>query len=384
VRSANSVIYDPRVWKIVKSLSKRYRVTALGWDREGVPKKKLDNYIVQVKLFRLKTSFWKPSLARLITRLVIFFPLFWVWVFVNLVINRPGVVHACDLDTVLPCYAYKKIFRKRLIFDVFDRYAMVFVPAKFKRFFAAVNWLEELLGYKADGLIIAGGQKVLETFTKRPAICDVIMNCPEDYVHMPDKKERFISNSRNNGGSNSNSEKALTVVYTGGIRRGRALENLVSIINGIKDVNLVIAGPIMDKELFVQINQSPRISYEGVFEPSDALALEKSSDVMIALYDTTIAWNRITLPNKLFEAMMCGIPVITNIASEMVNDTKCGILVKNYYDVKEITDAIITLRDDNKLRKTLGENGRKAFLQRFNWHIMECRLYNLYENITTK
>jgi glycosyltransferase involved in cell wall biosynthesis len=370
IRSANSVIYDPRVKRIIKSLNKRYSVTALGWDRDGLPKKKLDDYIVELKLFRLKTSFWKPSLPRMFVRLVVFFPLFWAWVFINLAIQRPEVVHACDLDTVLPCYVYKKIFQKRLIFDVFDRYAMVFIPAKFKRLFAIVNWLEELLGSKADALIIAGGQKVLETFKKKPKLYTVIMNCPEDC--MPGKKKELINNS---------SKEALTLVYTGGIRRGRALESLVSIINSLNGVNLVIAGPIMDKELFAQINHIPGIKYNGVFEPLDALALEKSSDVMIALYDTAVAWNRITLPNKLFEAMMCGIPIITNIATEIVKETKCGIIVNNYYDVNEIRKAIISLKDDDELRKILGDNGRKAFVQRFNWHTMECRLYDLYETI---
>ena len=371
VRSANSVIYDPRVKKIVKSLNKRYSVTALGWDRDGLPKKKLDDYIVELKLFRLKTSFWKPSLPRMFVRLVVFFPLFWAWVFINLAIQRPEVVHACDLDTVLPCYVYKKIFRKRLIFDVFDRYAMVFIPSKFKRFFVIVNWLEELLVNKADALIIAGGQKVLETFRKKPKLYDVILNCPEDY-YLPSKKKELVSN---------NSKEALTLVYTGGIRRGRALESLVSIINSLNGVNLVIAGPIMDKELFTQIERNPAIKYNGVFEPLEAIYLEKSSDVMIALYDSSVSWNRITLPNKLFEAMMCGIPIITNIATEIVKETKCGIIVENYYDGNEIRKAIISLRDDDELRKILGDNGRKAFAQTFNWHTMEHRLYNLYETI---
>jgi glycosyltransferase involved in cell wall biosynthesis len=196
------------------------------------------------------------------------------------------------------------------------------------------------------------------------------MNCPEDC--MPGKKKELINNS---------SKEALTLVYTGGIRRGRALESLVSIINSLNGVNLVIAGPIMDKELFAQINHIPGIKYNGVFEPLDALALEKSSDVMIALYDTAVAWNRITLPNKLFEAMMCGIPIITNIATEIVKETKCGIIVNNYYDVNEIRKAIISLKDDDELRKILGDNGRKAFVQRFNWHTMERRLYDLYETI---
>jgi glycosyltransferase involved in cell wall biosynthesis len=369
-RSANSVIYDPRVKRIIKSLNKRYSVTALGWDRDGLPKSKLDDFIVELKLFRLKTSFWKPTLPRMFLRLVVFFPLFWAWLFINLAIQRPDVVHACDLDTVFPCYIYKKIFQKRLIFDVFDRYAMVFVPAKFKRSFAIVNWLEELLSNKADALVIAGGQKVLDTFRKKPKLCAVILNCPEDYI--PDKKKELIAIS---------GKEALNLVYTGGIRRGRALENLVSIINSLNCVNLVIAGPIMDKELFAQIEHNPVVKYNGVFEPSEALALEKSSDVMIALYDSSVSWNKITLPNKLFEAMMCGIPIITNIATELVKETKCGVIVKNYDDVDEIRKAIISLRYDDELRKFLGDNGRKAFVQKYNWHIMEKKLYDLYDVI---
>jgi len=358
------------VKRIIKSLNKRYTVTALGWDRDGLPKSKLDDYIVELKLFRLKTSFWKPSLPRMFIRLIAFFPLFWAWVFIKLAIQRPEIVHACDLDTLLPCYIYKKIFQKRLIFDVFDRYAMVFVPAKFKRSFAIVNWLEELLSNKADALVIAGGQKVLDTFRKKPRLCSVILNCPEDYT--PDKKKELVTNS---------TKETLNLVYTGGIRRGRALEKIVAIIHSLNCVNLVIAGPVMDEELFAEIEHNPVIKYNGVFEPSEALALEKSSDVMIALYDSSVLWNRITLPNKLFEAMMCGIPIITNIATEVVRETKCGVIVKNYDDVDEIRKAIISLRYDDELRKILGDNGRKAFVQKYNWHIMENKLYDLYDVI---
>jgi hypothetical protein len=88
--------------------------------------------------------------------------------------------------TVLRIYTVDvsvKAKKIRLVFDVFDRHAMVFIPAKFKRLFAIVNWLEELLVNKADALILSGGQKVLETFRRKPKLCDVILNCPEDYIH---------------------------------------------------------------------------------------------------------------------------------------------------------------------------------------------------------
>jgi hypothetical protein len=76
VRTANSIIYDPRVKKIVGSLSKRYSISALGWNRDGISEEKINNYIVKLELFKLETSIWKPSLMRILIRLLFFAPAF--------------------------------------------------------------------------------------------------------------------------------------------------------------------------------------------------------------------------------------------------------------------------------------------------------------------
>jgi glycosyltransferase involved in cell wall biosynthesis len=81
--------------------------------------------------------------------------------------------------------------------------------------------------------------------------------------------------------------------------------------------------------------------------------------------------------------MKCGIPVITNVAHEIVIDTSCGIIVE-YDNVEQIKDTIIKLRDDPNLRKRLGDNGRKAFLEKYNWKVMENRLYNIYDTLLNK
>lgn len=367
VRSANSVIYDPRVEKIISSLKKRYSVLALGWDRQGVSQEITKEYMVKLKLFKLRTSFWKPSLSRMITRLLLFFPLFWSWVFINLLIYRPKVVHACDLDVILPCYVYKKLFRKKLVFDIFDRYAMVFIPPRYKTLYSFVNSIEEIMTFRTDVLIIAGGEKILQTFREYPKHGVVILNCPEDYY--PGQNAIMSKTKRN-----------LTLVYTGGIRKGRGLENLSYISNELDNVIFVLAGPIMDKDVFDQIQASDNLKYEGVLQPIEALGLEARSDVIVALYDPLVLWNKITLPNKLFEAMMCGIPIITNVATEIVNETQCGILV-DYDNLIKMKEDIVKLRDNPELRKKLGDNGREAFLQKYNWNAMEQKLYGVYRQL---
>ena len=84
--------------------------------------------------------------------------------------------------------------------------------------------------------------------------------------------------------------------------------------------------------------------------------------------------------NKLFEAMMCGKPVIRNVAQEIIKEVNCGIVV-DYDNGEQIREAIVTLRDNPELCKRLGDNGRKAFLEKYNWSIMEQRLYRVYDSL---
>jgi glycosyltransferase involved in cell wall biosynthesis len=368
VRTANSIIYDPRVKKIITSLSKKYSIFALGWNRDGVSQEKINNYMVKLELFKLKTSVWKPSLMRIFTRLILFFPPFWMWVFIKLLIYRPNVIHACDLDSILPCYIYKILFRKRLIFDIFDRYAMTFIPKNFRILCSTINFIEEFFSKHSDALIIAGGEKVLRTIEKKPKYFTVLMNCPVD---------QLLDNSKSKSKFEDNDFK---IVYTGGVRKDRSLVSVAEAIRGLSNIQLVIAGPIIDKSVFQEMQELPNVKYQGLLEPLEALVLEESSDIMIALYDPTILWNNITLPNKLFEAMMCGVPIITNVAHEIVNETRCGLNVE-YDNVEKIKETILKLRYDPQLRKRLGDNGRRAFLEQYNWDIMEQRLCKIYEQL---
>jgi glycosyltransferase involved in cell wall biosynthesis len=92
------------------------------------------------------------------------------------------------------------------------------------------------------------------------------------------------------------------------------------------------------------------------------------------------AQNKYVTGNKLFEAMMCGVPIITNVATEIVNETQCGIIV-DYNDIDQVRNAIVSLRDNPELRKNLGDNGRKAFLQKYNWNVMEQKLFKIYDTL---
>lgn len=354
--------------KIIRSLRKKYSLLVLGWNREGTPKD-WDNYQSGFKLFSLKAPYGTAQYGAL--RLLAYFPFFWAWTFVKLCLYSPRCVHACDLGTVGPCYLYKILFRRKLVFDVFDRYAMAYIPANrnifFKTLYSLVNWLEENFARRSDVLINVSDE-MLQTYGKRPKNCSTIMNCSEDHIIN-------LSRAKSDG---------FRLLFTGHIRAGRGLEILPDIVKDLKDTELIITGRVEDKKLLKKIDGISNIVYKGFLEQDKVLQLETSSDVMIALYDLNLqTQNKFVMGNKLFEAMMCGIPIITNVAHEIVNETRCGIIVE--YDNKEqIKEAIITLRDSPELRKRLGTNGRSAFLKKYNWNIMEQKLFKIYDDLLNK
>ena len=362
---SDPIINQPsmRDQKIIRSLRKRYSLFVLGWNLQGILSKNNIN-TNQTKFFNLRGPVGTERFGALIPYL----PLFWIWVFLNLCRIRPKCVHACDLSTVVPCYLYKVLFRKRLVFDIFDRYAMAFIPRNrnifFKTFYSLVNRLEENFAKRSDVLINVS-DKILETFGKKSKRCLTIMNCSEDKLANRSKLKTGV----------------FKILFTGHVRRGRGLELLPEIMNDLKGVKVLITGRAEDKKLLGNVEKIPSTKYLGFLEHEQVLDFEVSVDVMIALYDLNLQiQNRYVVGNKLFEAMMCGTPIITNVARDVVDETKCGIVV-NYENTKCIREAIVKLRDNPDLVDKLGNNGRRAFLENYNWSVMEKKLFRLYDDL---
>ena len=96
------------------------------------------------------------------------------------------------------------------------------------------------------------------------------------------------------------------------------------------------------------------------------------------------AWNYGTIGNtKIFEEMMAGLPVLcTNFVlwKAFVDRYQCGICVDPDNDA-EIENALRYLIDHPEEARRMGENGRRAIKEAFNWGVEEKKLFALYEEI---
>ena len=78
-----------------------------------------------------------------------------------------------------------------------------------------------------------------------------------------------------------------------------------------------------------------------------------------------------------------GLPVVISnysYARKINEKYNCFILV-DPGNINDISDALIYLFDNPEIAKEMGQNGRRAVLEEFNWDIEEKNLINLYENI---
>lgn len=132
-----------------------------------------------------------------------------------------------------------------------------------------------------------------------------------------------------------------------------------------------------------------RVQYMGAVPHAQVAKLLAESGIGMALlsYGRNTDWKNGTMGNtKIFEEMMAGLPVVCTdfvLWQEFVDRWHCGICV-DPEDPAAVTSAIQYLLTHPEEAKQMGENGRKAVKEEFNWGVEEKKLLALYEDILNK
>lgn len=361
---AHPVNPDVRIEKEATSLSEAgYEVTILCWGRHGAKTQKLEKRLnYKIRRFR----FPAPLGARVIFSL----PLWWLFELVWLLRNEWDVVHAADFDTILPALIAAKIKQKKVIYDIFDFYAdQAPLPRMFRMIVASLD--RYVMNY-ADTIIIVDPSRLKQIRREQDDSVIILYNSPSDTL---------IFNSN----INAKGENIFRIFYAGGLSRDRDIFSILIASAGFDDVYIEIAGyGDYEAELKRIIGSKPRMSFLGLLPYNKVLEKSHQADLLFALYDPGVANNRYASPNKLFEAMMCGKPILVSDETAMahiVREEDCGFVVP-YGDVDAIKSAIRTLKSDPALCKRLGANGRKAYETKYGWNIMEKRLLDIYQTLS--
>ena len=93
--------------------------------------------------------------------------------------------------------------------------------------------------------------------------------------------------------------------------------------------------------------------------------------------------NTSCLPNKLFDYMLVGLPVIASnfpLYREVVEPSRCGLLV-DPAQPDEIARAMEYLIEHPDEARQMGDNGRRAVLEQYNWEQESRKLLQIYETV---
>lgn len=182
------------------------------------------------------------------------------------------------------------------------------------------------------------------------------------------------------------SERPLRVVYTGGITEARgAVEMVEAIGKTIADCRLTLVGKFDRAHTEQGARQDQgwqQVDFHGWQPRSELPGLLSDARVGLVLFHPEP--NHVeAMPNKLFEYMSAGLPVIASnfpLWRSIVEEAECGLLV-DPLDSGAIAQAIDWMLAHPEEAEAMGRRGRIAVEERYNWDREAEKLVNLYRRL---
>lgn len=183
-------------------------------------------------------------------------------------------------------------------------------------------------------------------------------------------------------------EDTFLLMYHGAVSRGRGVESLVQVLQGRPDVALVVLGAGDPRYLgeLKRLAERSAVSERVLFlEPVSLARLGEyvgAADAGMVTVPRSSDSYYLMLPNKFFENIQAGTPVIASDFPEVgaiVRRYDIGLLV-DPSDVAEIGRAVDRLRDDPALGARLRANVRLA-RQELCWENEQRRLVEAYAGL---
>jgi glycosyltransferase involved in cell wall biosynthesis len=286
------------------------------------------------------------------------------------------VYHFHDPE-LIPVGLLLKAQGKKVIYDVHEdlprqTLSKDYIPQKIRKITAFTLELIENFSAKYFDAIVTATPHIRERFQKLGCNAINVNNYPIlSELYSPDVNW---------------SQKESAVCYVGGIANIRGIFEMVEAISQT-DAKLLLAGKFSSASQRSQAMEMPgwtSVKELGQLNRQEvAQTLGKSVAGLVVLHPVI---NYIdALPVKMFEYMSAGIPVIASnfpLWIEIIEGNQCGICV-DPLNPQAIATAIQWFLEHPEEAKRMGENGRKAVEEKYNWETEAEKLRSLYSKLLT-
>lgn len=175
------------------------------------------------------------------------------------------------------------------------------------------------------------------------------------------------------------------VCYLGGISEVRGLTYLVKAMALLDNCKLIMAGKCSPENYLSELQNTEgwhNIIYKGLVQRGELSEILAQSEAGIVTF-LPIPNHIDAQPNKMFEYMSSGIPVISSdfpLWKEIILKNNCGMCVEPT-NPKAIAEAIQYIIDNTERAKEMGNNGLKSVTEKYNWESEKVKLFDLYNQI---
>lgn len=358
VAVTNDISTDYRVHKICNYLiSKNYDVIVYGRTLPNTIKVKRDYKIVRKKhVFNNNFLFYAEFNIRL---------------FFYLIFRSHKYILSNDLDTLPACFFASSIKSTDLVYDSHELFSEG--PELQGRKFVQGFWrrLENYFLPKIKKSYTVS-QSIVEFYDdKYQNKMGLIRNIPLKKDVLEVDEVRFPTKNR-------------TILYQGVLNPGRGLKPMIKALEFIDNLDLIIIGygKVEDElKTFVSENKmNNRVYFLGRVSRDKLFNYTKQATLGMVLEEPLGLSFKYSLPNKLFDYIHAGIPIIAGNLPEIsriINTYKVGVIV-NDYAPKTIAKTIQNLLKDDALLSEIKKNQQKA-KEVLCWEIESKKLDNYFK-----
>lgn len=289
-------------------------------------------------------SYSSKRMKLLFTKGPVFYAFFNIRLFLYLLFQKADGLHSNDLDTLLANFLISKIKRIPLVYDSHEYFTEV--PELQGRFAQKVwKYLEKKLLPKLDVMITVNDSIANLYSEQRGKKVHVLRNLPKRKQSLPTPK------SRTDYGISK--EEYLVLIQGAGINVDRGAEEAVESMRYLDGVKLLIIGggdvmPIL-KGMVKEFQLQDKVIFMEKKMPKELPSYTAMADLGLSLDKDTNLNYRFSLPNKIFDYISCGVPVLSSQLPEVlriVDGYELGLTVSSH-NPHEIANAIAKARDNN-------------------------------------
>lgn len=358
VSVTNDLYTDNRVRKVCEFLVKQqFEVTLVG--RRLKNSKDLPPLSYHTKRFRL--PFTKGAL---------FYAVYNLRLFCYLLTHRADVLVSNDLDTLLANYWARKFKRKcRLIYDSHEYF--IGVPELLHKPRVQAFWrrIEKKCLPKADKMYTVNESIAAlyrSEYNRDVRVVRNISDAPET-IQMKTRAELGLPEDRR-----------ILIFQGAGINIQRGAEELIEAMPLIPNAILLFvgSGDVIDqlKAQVTKTGQTEKIRFIDKKPYAELLNYTRLADLGLSLDKDTNINYRYSLPNKIFDYIHSGIPMLVSDLPEIrkiVTDYEVGLITPSHHP-KDIADTVNGLFADPTRYNQLKANTKKA-AKDLSWE-HECRV----------